>query len=143
MLKILALLLPGLIPSWKFFKSIEPSPRVQWRLISATNRNEDTWREFRPRPQQVSALETLRRLFWNPDWNESLYLVSLAERLTQKPTDHSHVEISQRIARRVSTDSIGFSHIQFRLVFVRREKGELVEDITFLSEPYRLDGAAS
>jgi len=33
------------------------------------------------------------RMFWNPSWNESLFLVSCAERLLQNPTPHSEDEI--------------------------------------------------
>ena len=93
MIRIVRLLLPALVPSWKFFKTIEPSPRVQWRLLSKTNDVVSDWQESRPRPEKVSLLTLARRLFWNPRWNENLYMVSLAERLSLDPSDHSRDEL--------------------------------------------------
>jgi hypothetical protein len=141
---LFALLLPGLIPSWKFFKAIEPSPRVQWRWLADPVRPQGEWQEFRPRPQRVGPLDMARRLFWNPHWNEALYLVSLAERLTLAPTEHSEREIVRRIADELGhhADGGGAAHMQFRLVFVQRQGNELVEQTTFLSDPYRLKDIA-
>lgn len=74
-------------------------------------------------------------MFWNPDWNETLYSVSLAERLTIEPTVHSEREIFRLIAAGL----IGFEPsqmIEFQLVFVTRHSRE----ITFRSPPRRLAG---
>ena len=82
MKRLLLLLLPALIPSWRFFKTVEPSPRVQWTLVQDGERK---WQEFNPRPEVVSFGRMLRRMVWNPRWNEALFLVSLAERQTIDP----------------------------------------------------------
>lgn len=140
MLRILSLLLPGLIPSWKFFKSIEPSPRVQWRSLHGEEAAISEWQEFRPRPQHVTLLETIGRLFWNPDWNETLYLVSLSERLTLEPTEHSEREIKMLLSHHLGVIEPEIEQVQFRLVFLHREGGELVEEITHLSEPFTASG---
>lgn len=97
MWRTIGLLLPALIPSWRFFKSIEPSPRIQWRW-DAPGGDHD-WREFRPRPQSVSVLQMIKRLFWNPDWSDYLYVVSCAERIQQDPTAHSIEEIRRAICQ--------------------------------------------
>lgn len=82
------------------------------------------------------------RLFWNPAWNESLFLVSCAERIQEKPTDHSINEIRQRILREIwrmpidTTDKL----LLFRLVFVHRDGANLSREIVFLSEPYPVTG---
>lgn len=148
MLRLLALLLPGLIPSWKFFKSIEPSPRVQWRLLTPANGHLENWQEFHPRPQQVTVVQTIKRLFWNPQWNEYLFFVSLAERLTINPTEHSRREILQRLTHHAKSGSNGHTHLQFRLVFIRRDdrnpdEHAIVETVTYESDPCQLDEATA
>ena len=138
MVRLFFLLLPGLIPSWEFFKAIEPSPRVQWRLFAAPPEDGEGWNEFRPRPQHLSVPTILRRLFWNPRWNDSLYLVSLAERLMLNPTQHSVDEIYDRLNFYVTApDAVGTEplNLQFRLIFVRREAEQITESVTYMSEP--------
>jgi hypothetical protein len=138
MVRLFFLLLPGLIPSWEFFKAIEPSPRVQWRLFAAPLEDGEGWNEFRPRPQKLSLLTILRRLIWNPRWNDSLYLVSLSERLMLIPNQHSVDEIFDRLNFYISApDTAGDSPLmlQFRLIFVRREGEQITESITYMSEP--------
>ena len=131
----LSLLAPALFPSWRFFKDIRPSPRVQWALVDGTPLE---WREFRPRPASVSPFQMLLRLFWNPVWNEALYLVSCAERLAERETEHSVREIRVRVGReigRLSPDA-GARQFQFRLVFVERGGDGLRQDILYLSPPF-------
>ncbi|MCJ8309164.1 MAG: hypothetical protein HRU27_10270 [Rhizobiaceae bacterium] len=79
-------------------------------------------------------------MFWNPRWNETLYLVSLSERLTLEPTEHSEREIKTLLARHLHMVEPGIERLQFRLVFVRREGGDLIEEITHLSEPFTASG---
>lgn len=109
MLTSLRLLLPALVPSWRFFETVQPSPRVEWRVEGGD------WRAFRPRPAHVPVWRMALRLFWNPDWNEALYAVSLAERLVAEPTAHAEAEMFRLIARQ------GSGRVTFRLVFVTRE----------------------
>jgi hypothetical protein len=93
MLKTISLILPVLIPSWRFFKAVEPSPRVQWAADGGA------WHDYRPRPERIALARIVRRLVWNPDWNEALYMVSLAERLTLAPDDQTLTEIWIRLGR--------------------------------------------
>ena len=137
MLKTLSLILPVLIPSWRFFKAIEPSPRVEWALLSDRDGTAEDWQKFRPRPLVVTPSQMLRRLFWNPAWNDALFVVSCAERISQTPTAHSINEINRRILsdlKQMPIDAAG-KWIQFRLVFVHRDKTGLSQDILYLSEP--------
>lgn len=145
MFRILMLLLPGLIPSWKFFKAVEPSPRVQWRLLADPQQTGDDWRDFRPRPKHISIATILRRMLWNPRWNEALYMVSLAERLTLNPTPHSTEQIFLRLRDEIDRtlpDASRLHFLQFRLVFVHREGEDLVREITHLSDPRGLQDIA-
>lgn len=143
MWKTASLILPVLIPSWRFFKAIEPSPRVQWALLKFQDDAAKDWQEFRPRPIYVSPFQMVCRLFWNPAWNEALFLVSCAERIQQCPTDHSINEIRQRIRSEVEQISIDTANmwLQFRLVFVQRSGAGLSEDVVFVSDTFPVTGA--
>ena len=138
MWKTIFLILPVLVPSWRFFKTIEPSPRVQWTLIPDCGDAVADWHEFRARPENVSPSQMLFRLFWNPAWNETLFLVSCAERIQEHPTDHSINEIRRRILHefvRTEIDTSG-KRMQFRLVFVHRDGTKISKEIVFLSETF-------
>ncbi len=131
MLHSLKLLLPVLIPSWRFFDAITPSPRIEFALLNTAQDAPSEWQEFRPRPAQLRINTMLARMVHNPQWNASLFLVSCAERLMQNPTQHSLEEIRKRIEADVHTTT---PYIQFRLVFVSRNGAELHKEITFLSQ---------
>ncbi|NOZ54431.1 MAG: hypothetical protein GXP08_15080 [Gammaproteobacteria bacterium] len=137
MLRTLKLLLPALFPSWRFFDTIAPSPRVQFALLNAKNEASRHWHEFRPRPARLSLIQTLGRMLWNPAWNESLFLVSCAERLMEQPTQHSEDEILKRIMDELKGDTSkpreAATHLQFRLLLVYRQGTQLQQKVTFHS----------
>ena len=145
MLQTLKLLLPALIPSWRFFDTIAPSPRIEFTLLSTAQDATGHWQEFRPRPARLSFGGMLIRMFWNPRWNESLFLVSCAERLMASPTEHSSQEIRNRIKAELERNSIDVSatpYLQFRLLFLSREGAQLQRQITFISPIHRDIGNA-
>jgi hypothetical protein len=113
-----SLLLPALIPSWNFFDVIAASPRVEYALADSRDAALDAWTEFRPRPQSLSPAAMLGRLLWNPRWNESLYLVSCAERLVEEPTAHGEDEVFRRIAADLAGRADVAPWLSFRLLFV-------------------------
>jgi len=130
MLGDLKLLLPALTPSWRFFDSVGPSPRIEYAM-RATPQAMPEWREFRPRPATMSLGEILRRLVWSPDRNESLFLTSCAERLLENETAHSRDEIRARIVADLGPDAQ--PHLQFRIAVLRREGADLVREIAYVS----------
>lgn len=132
MLHILRLLAPALIPSWRFFKEVAPSPRIEYAVLAAPDQIPEVWTSARPRPAHLSFAQMLGRMLWNPRWNETLFMVSCAERLIAAPTDHSAAEIAARLARDLGPRD-GF--LRFRLVFVRREGADIVADVEYLSPP--------
>jgi len=141
---LMKLLLPALIPSWTFFDVIAPSPRIEYARLRSIGDPSGDWREFRPRPARVPPLEMLRRLVWNPRWNETLFLVSCAERLTDAPTAHSEDEIFKRIAadlRGGAAPDLGDVErpwLCFRLVFLSREGETVTREVLFQPAPRRL-----
>ena len=138
MANLFQLLLPALCPSWEFFKAIEPSPRIQWRMLDTPDQQGAVWRPYRPRASVVSLPQMVLRLFWNPVWNDGLYMVSLAERLNIAPTPHSVDEINARL-RTEMRQTIPFrdrlAYFQFRLVFVSRGAAGVVKETTYVAEP--------
>lgn len=145
MLQTVKLLLPALIPSWRFFDAIAPSPRIEFALLTTAQEISHDWLEFRPRPARVSILAMFRRMVWNPRWNESLFLVSCAERLMENPTEHSREEIFTRIIaelRRTGRFGEAAPFLQFRLVFISRQGVTLQKDVTYISPARQISGLA-
>lgn len=138
MLRTVLLILPVLIPSWRFFRAIEPSPRVQWAVLPSRDATEGAWQEFRPRPATLTRFQTFCRLFWNPAWNDSLFVVSCAERIAEHPTAHSIDEIKQRILVEIEKMQIdpAMERLRFRLVFVSRDQTGLSQEVVFVSDPF-------
>jgi len=138
---MLRLLLPALIPSWRFFDTIGPSPRIEFAVVERPHDPVPDWQEFRPRPARVSLATMVLRLFWNPRWNESLYLVSCAENLLEGPSAFSERELLKRVANDDQATS-GFGQsasLRVRVCVLKREHGSIAREILFASAPRRLD----
>ncbi len=139
MLRTVNLILPALIPSWNFFDVIAPSPRIEYQLLTEEDHATGDWQPFRPRPAHLSPLTLLRRLVWNPRWNESLFLVSCAERLSQGITpDHSNREILARMKRALIAAGHETGYFRYRLVFIHREGDTLSREVIHVSKPEAL-----
>lgn len=131
MLPTIKLLLPALLPSWRFFDAVGPSPRIEFRLM--TRPDADTpWQPFRPRPARLGPAQMARRLVWNPLWNETLFMVSCAERLLHHPTHHSLHEIQRRIAATLPPDP-ALPYLQIRLALISRHGAQITRDIAYTS----------
>jgi hypothetical protein len=137
LIEIFKLMLPALVPSWRFFDEIAPSPCVEFAVLETPQGDSSTWKVFRPRPARLSATSMFQRLFWNPHWNETLFLVSCSERLMESGDPFYVREIFKRIKDDLAKD-IAAPYVQFRLVFVHREGDELQKNILFVSPPMSL-----
>jgi hypothetical protein len=84
----------------------------------------------------------LARLFWNPRWNESLFLVTCAERLLENPSglqaDFRRDEIMRRIDSRLGQAATPF--LQFRLVLLSRDGTRIHKQVAYVSPPWRRAG---
>ena len=117
---------------------IAPSPRIEYALSPSAADTPNDWRAFRPRPEHVSVQAMLGRLVWNARWNETLFVVSCAERLIDQPTDHSQDEIFRRIAADLARRTDGDAQapwLSFRLVFLSREGEAVDREVLFQSAP--------
>ncbi|MCH2250932.1 MAG: hypothetical protein MK042_14175 [Cognatishimia sp.] len=119
-----SLLMPVLFPSWRFFMTVGPSPRVEYREKGGA------WRESHPKPAHLSVGRMAARMFSNHARNTQLYAVALAERLVAAPSDHSRDELMRLVAEAHRADG----QLQFRLVFVMREGEELISEVIYTSE---------
>ncbi len=138
MLSTLKLLLPIFIPSWQFFKEIAPSPRIEFTLLK-TEEDEAKWKELKLRPQKATNL--LKSLFYNPRWNEALYIMSCAEQLIANPQGYYSEEILKCIKTELKRKQVNLEttpHIQFRLVFISKQGTELRQDLLFSSAIKRI-----
>ena len=139
MLQAIRLLMPALIPAWNFFDVIADSPRVEFALLADPDETPQAWQVFRPPPPGQSLGAMARRLVWNPVWNETLFVVSCAERLMRQPTAHSEDEIYARIAADlVRSGTNPKDWICFRLVFVARQGEDLIRETRFQAVPRRV-----
>jgi len=136
----LRLLMPAIVPSWRFFDTVTASPRVDYALLTASDEPVEQWREFRPRPAVLRLGTMLRRMLWNAQWNENLYLVSLAERLmsagTEETAIHSQRELLLRVARhldRRGSDHQAYLQIRLRLVSRADAAARVTSETVYLS----------
>lgn len=127
------LLLPVLFPSWRFFKQVGPSPRVEYRVLSDARESE--WRESHPIPEHIGFGRMARRMVWNPSRNTQLYMVSLSERLVSGLVEHSESELNQLIAEKIAEDA---GDLQFRLMFMTPEGDQIVGTVVYESQPVAL-----
>ncbi len=134
---MIKLLLPALIPSWRFFDEITPSPRIEFALLAHAD-GMPQWQELERRPLSLSAWQVFARMFHNPHWNETLFLVSCAERLSNAPAEHACREIVRRILAQTDAHA---PYMQFRLAFVSRNGAQLEKHVEFVSPVYACKGA--
>jgi hypothetical protein len=139
-------LVPALIPSWRFFDYIAAAPRIL-AVVASAGDPAPCWQELRPRPAHLLFASMLWRLFWNPLWNESLYMVSCAEKLLADPSamraDELMTRIAAEIVRGETGDKIaGPVWLTLRIVVFKREGEQIVQQVGFVSAPRRLDDAA-
>jgi hypothetical protein len=134
MLRTLSLLLPALVPSWRFFDVIAPSPRIEFRRMRRGEDLSQDWQEFRPRPQRLSFATMVGRLFWNPRWNESLYLTGCAERII----DERSTRLTDEVLLRIRADFAPNADepdvlLQFRIVVLTPTRNGIEKEEKFRS----------
>jgi len=140
---MLQLLLPALVPSWRFFDRIGPAPCVEFAITDGED-DHPAWQEVRPTPDRLPPADTIVRLFWNPRRNESLYLVSCAERLLDDPSAVRAAELVRSVADALRLDGVigarpGMRWLRVRIVQVTREQDEQVRHVAYVSNARRVD----
>ena len=135
-------LLPILFPSWRFFSSIGPSPRIEVGFVGDKNSEPQAWLPFRALPQSINFPLGLQRLFHNPLWNERLYINTCAEHLFEGYSEFREREIGQRLVVAVLNKEIvvddEFRYLVFRIHALESEAGQVRDEIVFVSKPFAL-----
>jgi len=127
MRRLVSLYLPVLFPSWRFFASVGPSPRIEVRINP-----DDPWDELWPLPVRLSVAQHLSRLFYNANWNRRLYLISTAIRHTTDPNDWVMNELRAGIAARLPESVETF---EYRIAFLTRYGDQTGKFVEFESGP--------
>lgn len=143
---MLKLFLPVIFPSWRFFSSIGPSPRIEVGFSNNAAELPVEWGRFRPLPSALSWRDYLRRLVYNPEWNELLFINSCAERLFEGEGNESFYreEIARRLLGAINRGEISVpsntSFLYFRIRAVYSEDASpnamgVMKDEVFLESP--------
>lgn len=139
---IIKLLLPILFPSWRFFSSIGPSPRIEVGFVVDKNSEPQEWLPFRPLPKKINFVLGLQQLFHNPLWNERLYINTCAEHLFEDYSEFREQEIGQRLlANTISKKLVAdgeFQYLVFRIRALEFEAGQVRDEVVFVSRRFAL-----
>lgn len=146
---MIKLLLPILFPSWRFFSSIGPSPRIEVGFIEDKNSAPKKWLPFRPLPKRINFALGIQQLFHNPSWNERLYINTCAEHLFEDYSEFREREIGRRLVSTLSKEMAAvlnkkmvvggeFQYLVFRIRALEFEAGKVRDDVVFVSKPFTL-----
>jgi len=142
---LIKLLLPILFPSWRFFSSIGPSPRVEFGFIASPSQQPKEWILFRPLPERVGFWRGLGRLFHNPQWSERLYINTCAEHLFETPAQFREHEIARRLLAAVAAgeyvapQNSRYVIYRIRAVFSDERDSTLIcDEVVFVAKPVAL-----
>lgn len=104
--RLAALILPALIPSWRFFDRIGPAPTARYAAQNTAG-TPLLWQPLAPRRASRGPLALIASLLHNPARNEALYIQSLAERLITEDRPHAAGELRAFAARAASREGGG------------------------------------
>lgn len=115
------LFLSALISSWQFFKESAPAPRIEFTLNKENNATSiDSWQEVKASPEKLTIIDFIKNIFYNPHWNEYLYIMDCAERLIIEDKEFYSNEISNFINRYLIERNCCTSatpYLKFRVIF--------------------------
>lgn len=141
--------LPILFPSWRFFSGIGASPRVELGFAIEHDETPEYWIAFRPIPRRLSVTQHIIRLFYNPHWNELLFINTCAERLFEAKDDFYMDEIARRLLAAVVRGEVNIPEKRKFLIFRIRAiysedapaniMGDVREAVFIQSRSYSLD----
>lgn len=139
---MLNLLLPILFPSWRFFRNVGSSPRIEIGFVAIHDAIPQAWLPFRVLPKKIDFMVGVQRLFHNPMWNEALYINTCAEHLFEEHSDFWELEIGARLVNAISNKEISADdsalYLVFRIRALELEAGQLRDEVVFVSKPFAL-----
>jgi hypothetical protein len=147
---LLKLLLPAVFPSWRFFSSIGPSPRIEIAFTSADTSLLSNWQPVNQLPKKMNFVGGMLRLLHNPDWNEYLYMNTCAERIMEQNTAFYVDDIAKRLIAATEAgklvDARTNQMLMFRIRAITNDNlagdelaiGNVSDEVVFVSQPYAL-----
>lgn len=149
-MNFIKLFLPIIFPSWRFFSSIGPSPRIDFALLTSPHAipSDSDWMEIFSLPETLSLEKWLKHLFYNPRWNERLFINTCAEHLLENDEVFYAHKIEQYIRVQIipkrKLDELLIHSQQscfvFRIRTLVREQCNLVTQVAYVSPYYLLQG---
>lgn len=111
----------------------------------------DKWIPFRPIPVRFTLTQHLIRLFYNPDWNELLYINTCAERLFEGGDKFYIQEIANRLLHAIQCGEVvhtcdaKFMYFRIRATYsedtVADQMGQITDEVFLQSHAYALNVA--
>lgn len=148
MLNLLKLFLPVFIPSWRFFSSVGPSPRIEFAFLVRPDQEPHEWQPLLWLPLQLTWRQAIWRFLHNPAWNEQLYFNTCAEQLFEGYSAYHANEIGRRLVCKVLRGDIvapaSATSIVYRLRAIHAYEALPMgvqpprEEITFVSPAFAL-----
>ena len=139
---MLKLILPIIFPSWRFFSSIGPSPRIEMGFAVDSQSEPQEWLPFFLLPKKVNFITGLQRLFHNPVWNDFLYINTCAENLFEGYSEFHEREIGMRLVDAVLNGNISingkFNYLRFRIRALEASAGKVNDGVVFISRAFSL-----
>lgn len=143
MANMLQWLLPALLPSWRFFDRIGAAPRLEW--ARTTEDAAPHWQVFRPQPARRPFAEVALSLVWAPRRNETLFLLSCAERLLESPEPaRERVLLSMMLDLAQAGELAGSAHesrLHLRIMVTERDGDAITEREAWRAAPQPLEPA--
>ena len=133
--KTVFLLLPAVIPSWRFFDEIAPSPRLEYAVFDDMDKETYNWRELQLNDDKISIIDLIKRLFYNSARNHSLYIMSLSERIAGEDCAHAKKEVLRIVKLKLQQlyGSPEARFFRYRLVFKLRVGSKIERHVYFMS----------
>lgn len=136
------LLLPILFPSWRFFRSIDPSPRIEYGYCESFNESPERWYPLSRIPDHFNFTSSILHLFFNPDWNQQLFMNTCAEHVFEAPNQRWENFIKKRILndKKIVRKSLILEKniIQFRIKAIINNESQITSQIIFISNPFAM-----
>lgn len=132
-LRLLRLLLPVLVPSWRFFDVIAASPRIDYGWSDAVSVEPVHWHPFCPPPAVLGFGQQLCGLVWNPNRNAALYLVSCGDRVVHGGDAFALAEIRSALLRAAGQGELVKDGLQLhlRIRSVERQDTAMMEEVVY------------
>ena len=133
-----ALILPIVIPSWRFFDVIAPAPHIEYGWADSATSSAFAWWPFLPTPATIAWPLRLRHLWSNAARNETLYLLACADQVCYAASARAATEIRARLERAVANGSIERQglYLCLRIRTVERVGTALQETVVYSTLPW-------